>query len=149
MFQKLIDKEEIISTVDYNVTVDVKKKMTDIFVVSTSLDDFLMNCSIHNVFGENSPSDWISYATTSYHKKIAINEKVTEIMQGQCVKGETEEGVEYHPVPTTKTALVNLAYSLFPDCVKESFTYNVDMIIKWCDCKGNVTWTDFVNVFKK
>jgi len=149
MFQKLINKEESIPTTDYNVSVDVKKKMTDAFVISNSFDEFLINCSIHNAFGENSPSDWINYATTSYHKKIAINEKVTEIMQGQCVKGETEEGVEYYPVPTTKTALVSIAYSFFPDCSKESFEYNISKIIAWADGTGECTTTKFFNYFKQ
>ena len=93
---------------------------------------------------------------SSYVKKKAIEAKVVGLMRGNLVKevipiGTIEEsGATYvfYNVPTTKTGLTKLAYTFFPDCTEEAFKYNIDMIVKWCDGKGNATWADFVNAFK-
>lgn len=149
MFTILKPIEEVVQSNEYKLDVVTKKLLTDAFVISKDEESFIVNCGILNVFQNKAPDNWVNYALGSYHKKLAISEKVLEIMRGQCVKEVVEEETIFYPVPTTKTALTNLAFTFFPDCSKESFAYNIDMIIKWCDGKGNATWNDFVNAFKQ
>jgi hypothetical protein len=148
MFTVIIQKE-IDSTPPRVLTIAEKKILTDLFATGLSIDRATRK--------SNLPSHLVR---ESYNHKRSINQKAIELMRDGYVYSEEESHIDEDTGETiidkeaviknigVVTTLKTQVKKFFPDCDKEAFDYNIDMIVKWCDGKGEATWTDFYNALK-
>ena len=145
-----IVKKDVVKTKVVVLTTEQKKRLPDLYL-QTSGD---VTATKH-LIGKIRVSS--SLILQSFNIKKAIFNHVKQLMTGAAVvspavydqEGVKKQDVVYNIIPTTKTELLKEAYKWFPDCVKEPFGYNIDMIVKYADGTGTCSWEKFITLFKE
>ncbi len=140
----------------YALTVEKKKALTDVFIQSTSLEDYYHKTVLAGCHYDRTA------ITSSYNKKIAINKHVLKLMRCEVLISEAEyetnedtgetvcnKEAVYNTQPTSLTILRTEAYLAFPDCSKTAFDYNVGKIVDWSDGTGTCDFNQFKTYFNE